>query len=113
MGEQRLRGGDEVAEVGAVGRLGLRRAHAEEVQFGAGRVGEVRGEAEPAGGDAVAQELVQPGFEERRGAAAQLLDFAGVDVDPHHGVAHRREGGRVHGSQVPAADHGNFHRATP
>ena len=113
MGDQGAGGGDEVAEVGAVGRLGLGCADAEEVQFRAGRVGEVGREGEPSGGAAVREQLVQARLKEGRGSAAEVLHFGGVDVDPHHGVSHRGQGGGVHGAEVAATDHGDFHRVAP
>lgn len=103
----------QIAEVGAVGRLGLRCAHAQEVDLGSCGVRKVRGEGEAARGPAVTEELVQARFEERGQPAGQVVHPAGVDVDPHHGVAHGRERGRMHGAEVAAADHGNLHSGTP
>lgn len=74
---------------------------------------EVRGENESAGGATILEELVQSGLVEGRHRLVKLLNLGGVDVDTHHGVAHRSERCCMDCAEVAAADHGDLHEEGP
>lgn len=110
VGEEGVDGGVDVGEVGGVAVLALRGADADEVDGGAGGGGDVGGEREAPGGDAVGEDLLQAGFEERGLALGQGVDLVLVDVDADDFVADRGHRGRVDRAQVATADHRQSHR---
>ena len=66
----------------------------------------VGGEAQPAGGQVAAQQLVQPGLVDRHLAGGQLGDLRRVDVDAEHLVAELGEADRVRRAEVAGAEEG-------
>ena len=83
------------------------------MRLGVGGVGEVGGEREPLGSEAVAEKFVEAGFVEGCETLVQVGHLLGVDVDAHHGVAHRRERGGVYCAKIAAAYNGDFHAGSP
>ncbi|MNI79130.1 hypothetical protein D3C73_1355640 [compost metagenome] len=83
------------------------------MHLGIGSSGEVRGENEAARGAAVFEELVQTGLVEGRHRLVELLNLGRVDVDTHHGVAHRSERRCMDSAEVAATDHGDLHEEGP
>ena len=109
VGRQRGDGGVDVGEVGPELAVHLRRAHADEVHVGAGRVGHRRAERQPARRLRLREQLGQTGLEERCATGPQRLDLGLVDVDAHHLVAEHGHARGVDRTQVAAADDTDAH----
>ena len=100
----------DMAQVGPVFALLLRRANAQEVhvgEFGCHVV--VGGEPKPARGKVFGQQLAQAGLVERDVTAGELGDLARVDVDPDDLVSQFRHPDRVGGTQIAGAKDGASH----
>jgi hypothetical protein len=94
-----------IGQVGGHAVGPLRSADADEVDVAElGGVLDRRGEAQAAGGQVLAQQLVQPGLVERHLAGAQLVDLRCVDVVAEHLVAEFREAHRVRRPEVAGAE---------
>ena len=65
-------------------RLGLRCAHADEMDLGSLNGGEVLSEGQASGLHVTGQKPFQLGLEERRPAVTQKIYLVGVDVHAHH-----------------------------
>ena len=106
MGEQRLDGRIDEAQVGGVPAGDLRRADREEVHVAAARhppcslLNRRRPEARPSRSSSASCGS-KNGAVPRR----ERRDLALVDVDPDDVVSDRGHGCGVHGTEVPASDH--------
>ena len=105
----RGQGGGRGVDVGGVGGVlaaALGGAHAQEVDAGAGDLGVVGGEPQPAGGQHPGEQLVQAGLEQRRLAGVERVDLGRVHVDGDDGVTEVGHAGRVDDAEVSGADDG-------
>ena len=109
-GHERIDGRVDVGQVGAVSSHLLRGADADEVDRGVvGGDRMVGGEAQSPGVEVAAEDVGEPGFEERDVAGLQAFDLLWVDVDTDDVVAEFGHAGRVRRAEVPATDHRELH----
>jgi hypothetical protein len=111
--QEALRGAHQIGKIGGVRGLGLRGTHAEEVHLSIRGSSEIGSEHQPARGAPVLEEFVKAGFVEGCHRLVELFNLGGIDVDTHHGVAHRSKRCSVNCAEVAAADHGDLHEEGP
>ena len=98
------------AEVGTVTAHLLRGADADEVDRGVvGGDRMVGGEAQSPGVEVAAEDVGEPGFEERDVTGLQAIDLLGVDVDTDDVVPEFGHAGRVRRAEIAATDHRELH----
>ena len=94
--------------------LAARRADAEQRDVGAADgVRGVGGRAQAAVRDALAQQILEAGLDDRTAASVDRRHLVGVDVDADHLVAVTGERRRRHAADIAKAKHGHSHRTSP
>ena len=91
-----------------------RRAHRDEDRIRTCHgLGQIKGERQPACGDVLGHQHIQPGLENRHLACLQPINLARIFIDADHLMPEIRKTHARDQAHIACSNHRNFHEATP